>query len=97
MVREPSRKWDPTWQTGRVTERERDGHLNPKVPARAPRDLQDEVRAILAARKLTLSGAVVALLRALRRDPDGILRMLSQDWPPEKRGRPRLSRDADSE
>ncbi|MFG3710812.1 hypothetical protein [Micromonospora sp. NPDC047730] len=77
-----------------MAEQKPDAHLDPKVGARAPRELQNEVRAILAAREKTLSAAIVALLRALRRDPDRTLAMLEADWPPEKRGRPRLDQQS---
>lgn len=90
MVREAPRKWDPTWQTGRVAEKipDPDRHVDPRVPARAPRELQDAVREILTPHDQTVSAAVVAFLRALRDNPERALALLDGHWPPKKRGRP---------
>ncbi|GAA3750236.1 hypothetical protein [Micromonospora maritima] len=67
---------------------EPDRHVDPRVPARAPRELQDAARRALPEGKV-LSQAVVAFLHALVADPERALALLRDHWPPEKKGRPR--------
>lgn len=65
-----------------------DRHLEPRLPARAPRELQDAARQALPLDR-SLSAALVAFLQALRSDPERTLALLEEHWPPEKKGRPK--------